>query len=54
MLTQLKRVHILKLYCNFVVDKNRRLQTKLNTKLNILLLKLNEKSKKFFLLKAFL
>lgn len=51
MLTQLKRVHILKLYCNFVVDKNRRLQTKLNTKLNILLLKLNEK-KQDVLLKA--
>lgn len=51
MLTQLKRVHILKLYCNFVVDKNRRLQTKLNTKLNILLLKLNEK-KQEVLLKA--
>lgn len=51
MLTQLKRVHILKLYCNFVIDKNRRLQTKLNTKLNILLLKLNEK-KQEVLLKA--
>lgn len=51
MLTQLKRVHILKLYCNFVVDKNRRLQTKLNTKLNILLLKLNER-KQEVLLKA--
>lgn len=47
MLTQLKRLHILKLYCNFVVDKNRRLQTMLNTKLNILLLKLNKKNKKF-------
>lgn len=46
-LTQLKRLHILKLYCNFIIDKNRGLQTKLNTKLNILLLKLNEKNKKF-------
>lgn len=45
MLTQLKRLHILKLYCNFVIDKNRRLQTMLNTKLNILLLKLNEKTR---------
>lgn len=47
MLTQLKRLHILKLYCNLVVDKNRRLQTMLSTKLNILLLKLNKKNKKF-------
>lgn len=51
MLTQLKRLHILKLYCNLVVDKNRRLQTMLSTKLNILLLKLNKK-KQEVLLKA--